>query len=250
VQDRYAGDAGDFLKLGLMRHLAASTNGGGPGLVVGLNWYLAPDEGHNADGKHIAYLRPANRQHASLAACDPELILCLAHVAAGDRSVEALESSGALPHGSPTHAERLDPTWSSTRRLDWHRRALRALAGADVVFTDPDNGLCSVPGKPRLHKYSLLSELVDYARRGQSLIAYQHAGRSLRAELQARQRLDQLATGVGQEPVGAIIARRGSCRFFLVTATAAQRTRLAAAVAGFAVKWSPHAELVVPGPAI
>lgn len=82
MQGRYARDVGDFMKLGLLRHLSASPNAGGTGLTIGLDWYLAPDEAHNADGKYIAYLQPSNRQHAALAACDPDLIRCLARVSA------------------------------------------------------------------------------------------------------------------------------------------------------------------------
>jgi hypothetical protein len=74
MQNRYAGDVGDFMKFGLLRHLAAPPEAGGAGLSVGLNWYLAPDEDHNADGKHIAYLDPSNRQHQSLAACNSDLM--------------------------------------------------------------------------------------------------------------------------------------------------------------------------------
>ncbi len=133
---------GDFIKLGLLRHLAASSDTGGAGLTIGLNWYLEPDEAHNADGKHIAYLQPSNHHHATLAACDPGLIRCLARLVESERSVRALETCGALPGGSPTHSEMLDPTWSSASRRAWHRRALDALRSADVVFADPDNGLC------------------------------------------------------------------------------------------------------------
>jgi hypothetical protein len=107
MQDRYAGDVGDFLKLGLLRHLAAPLEDGGAGLRIGLNWYLAPDEFHNADGKHIAYLKPSNRYHASLAACDQPLIECLARVVETKRSVEALDASGALPPGSLAYSQRL-----------------------------------------------------------------------------------------------------------------------------------------------
>ena len=41
MQNRYAGDIGDYSKLGLLRalHLA--------GFSIGLNWYLTPDETHN-----------------------------------------------------------------------------------------------------------------------------------------------------------------------------------------------------------
>jgi hypothetical protein len=244
VQDRYAGDVGDFMKLGLLRHLAASPGTGGTGLTIGLNWYLVPDEANNADGKHIAYLQPSNRQHATLAACDPELIRCLTRVVEDKRSVRALEMCGALPGGPPSHSEMLDPTWSSAGRRAWHRRALDALGSADVVFTDPDNGLRALVRTPRLHKYALVGELADYARRQQSLVVYHHADRSASAETQARRRLEELARGVDQVPVGAVIARRGSCRFFLVTATDPHVELLSAALTTFATRWAPHAELI------
>lgn len=246
MQDRYAGDVGDFMKLGLLRHLAASPETGGTGLTIGLNWYLAPDEAHNADGKHVAYLQPSNRHHATLAACDPDLIPCLAGVVESERSVRALEICGALPGGSLTHGEMLDPGWSLTGRRAWHHRALDALACADVVFADPDNGLCSLV-RTKLHKYALVTELADYAHRQQSLVVYHHADHSVRAEIQAHRRLEELAQGVDQVPVGAVIARRGSCRFFLVTATESHKKLLAEALTTFATRWAPHAELVSTG---
>jgi hypothetical protein len=238
---------GRLHQAGLIRHLAAPPDVGGTGLRVGLNWYLAPDEAHNQDGKHIAYLQPGNRWHASLAELDPDLMRRLAHVVGGSRTVRALEASGALPVGAPTHAEPLDPVSGRGGRRAWHRRALDALRGADVVLADPDNGLSSKASGPKLHKYALVAELADYAGRGQSLVGYHHADRSRPAETQAVQRLDQLATGVGQVPIGAIIARRGSCRFFLVTAAGAHRELLSAALSSFATRWATHAELVAPG---
>jgi hypothetical protein len=134
---------GDFVKLGLLRHLAAEPVAGGAGLRVGLNWYLAPDEEHNADAKQVAYLAPSNRHHSSLAARDPELIGCLARVVATGRNVEALERSSSLPVGTSTHSERLTQAQDPVSRRGWHRRALNALADADVVLADPDNGLAS-----------------------------------------------------------------------------------------------------------
>ena len=47
MQDRYAGDVGDFGKLGMLRCMEDF------GLKVGINWYLVGDESHNNDGKHI-----------------------------------------------------------------------------------------------------------------------------------------------------------------------------------------------------
>jgi hypothetical protein len=246
VQDRYAGDVGDFVKLGLLRHLAAEPVAGGARLEVGLNWYLAPDEAHNADGKHIAYLAPSSRYHSSLARCDPELIRCLARVVATGRSVEALEQSGALPAGTPTHRERLTRAQDPATRRAWHSRALDSLADVDVVLADPDNGLASSAVTPRLHKYTLVAELADYAHRGQSLIAYQHAGRSASAIAQAHDRLGQLSSAVGQAPAGAIIVHRGSCRFFLVTSTEPHCQQLTDGLRVFVAKWAPHVEFVEP----
>ena len=49
MQNRYAGDIGDFGKLGLLRTLYAA------GFSVGVNWYLNPNltskELNNKDGK-------------------------------------------------------------------------------------------------------------------------------------------------------------------------------------------------------
>jgi hypothetical protein len=195
MQNRYAGDVGDFMELGLLRHLAGSSSDGGAGLSIAVNWYLTPDEGHNADGKHIAYLRPTNRQHYALRACDADLMRCLAHVVADGRSVRALETCRALPAGSLTHHEMLDPILGGAGRRGWHRRALAALADAAVVFVDPDNGIRTASRGSKLHKFALIDELADYAARGQSLVAYHHADRSVDSQTQARRRLHELAAG-------------------------------------------------------
>jgi hypothetical protein len=248
VQNRYAGDVGDFMKLGLLRHLSRSSETGGAGLTVGLNWYLVPDEAHNRDGKHVGYLQRSNAQHASLAACDRDLVVRLSRVVEGERSVRHLERSGALPAQSPTHAELLDPARPAGERYAWHQRALRALTGADVVFTDPDNGVSPSGMAPKRHKYALLGELVDYAHRGQSLVVYQHADRSATVEKQARRRLDELATSLDQLPLAAVIVHRGSCRFFLVTVTEQHYTAMLAALDAFASRWASHVELIIPDP--
>lgn len=243
MQDRYAGDVGDFLKFGLIRALSRPRSAD---VRVGLNWYLAEDESHNGDGKHVGYLRPGARHHASLAACDPQLMAALQGVLdAGTRSVGALNACGVLPGDSPVFSERL-PSGRSAARGAWHERALQATAGADAVCVDPDNGVCFSTAPAKLHKYALPGELRDYAARGQSLIAYQHADRSAPAGRQARGRLDELARAVSQQPVAAIVAHRGSCRFFLITAAEQHREALLRAAVVFAAAWAPHVEIVGP----
>ena len=49
VQNRYAGDIGDYLKLAILRALSR-------GYRLGIAWWLYPDESHNGDGRHIGYL--------------------------------------------------------------------------------------------------------------------------------------------------------------------------------------------------
>lgn len=63
MQDRYAGDIGDFSKLGLLRQLSAC------GMAIGINWYLTPNERHNTDGRYVGYLNDD-----SFRACDDLLI--------------------------------------------------------------------------------------------------------------------------------------------------------------------------------
>jgi hypothetical protein len=244
MQNRYAGDVGDFMKLGLLRHLARPLAAGGAGLSIALNWYLCPDESHNADGKHIAYLCPGNRHHCALRACDPDLMHCLTRVVAGRRSVQALETSGAVPAGSLTHPEMLAPRIGAGRRRSWHRHALDALAGAEVVFADPDNGIRVAARGPVQHKFALIGELADYAARGQSMVAYHHADRSADSRTQAHRWLAELARGVNQEPLAAVIARRGTCRFFLITVDKQHRGQIVAALRSYVDRWVQHAELL------
>jgi hypothetical protein len=169
----------------------------------------------------------------------------LSTVVASIRTVGALEKCGALPPDSLSYSRMLAPVRDLERRRRWHEGALRALAGASVVFVDPDNGLQG-PQDVRLrpHKFAHISELADYAKRGQSLVVYHHADRTAAANLQARRRLLELANGIGQDPIGAVVSHRGSCRFFLIAAAEDHRETLAIAAHAFAQRWAAHVELV------
>jgi hypothetical protein len=88
VQDRYAGDLGDYLKFGLLRSLVPGVPGAS--LRLGVVWYRTMDEVHNADGKHVAYLQPGHRSAAQLSQLDPDLYQRLARmVDSGRRSTAA-----------------------------------------------------------------------------------------------------------------------------------------------------------------
>ncbi len=239
MQDRYAGDLGDFLKLGLLDWLAAS-NGSDPPLSLGVVWYLTDDEAHNDDGKHIAYLDPSHRLARHLRPLAPDLYDRLAEmVGNGDRSVAALERNGVLPPGTRTYAERLSyaslPPGASTARRQlrgqWLSHALDSTLGCDLVFMDPDNGLRPanhpVPKtRTKAVKHAYIDELAPFVQRGQSLVAYHHADRSAPVPKQAEHRLADLASGIAASPLAAVRASRGTTRLFLVVSTDAHRQRL------------------------
>lgn len=241
VQDRYAGDVGDFLKFGLLRALCANCDAP---LRLGVCWYLVPDEFHNADGRHISYLTSTNRHSPSLKACDPDLFQRLGTIVSeGRRNVGALESAGVLPTGTVTYSEHLRPAMTETERHRWHEAALHHLADADLVFADPDNGLQVTLPKRFAEKFTTAGEVADYTNRGQSLILYHHADRTRGGVTgQIQRRMAELHEATSIEPVGGVICRRGSARFFLVLATNAHKAGLTTALGRYAGRWFPHAE--------
>jgi len=238
MQDRYAGDLGDFLKLGLLRWLAAPSDE--TPVRLGVVWFLAPEESHNADGRHVAYLDPTTPAGRALRPLDPDLYDRLAAmVAEGNRSVVGLEARGVLPAGSRTFADRLDlrdlaPS-ARTARVDRRRRWLDAAAAAtadcSLVFFDPDNGVRrsdhSTPShRTRAEKHTYLSELRPFVERGQSVVVYHHADRSAPVPVQAQRRLADLRDELGVEPLAAVRASRGTTRLFLVVPAETHRSLL------------------------
>ena len=235
MQDRYAGDVGDFVKFGLLRMLCGANAGG---LSLGVNWYLAPEESHNADGKHVAYLHREQKHHAALKACDAELLERLAvMVGSGKRSVAALEEVGVLPAGTLTFSQRL----GAMRRHDWHQAALRALERARLVFLDPDNGVRSTARDSKDAKFVFPQEIAAYTARRQSVVVYHHADRSPGGtQAQLPRLLGQLEEATGLPPLGSVIAHRGSRRFFQIIPAPAHVELLRAATSAFIARWSKH----------
>lgn len=165
MQNRYAGDVGDFGKLGLLRQLTSSQ------LDIGVNWYLAPDESHNADGKHIGYITDTRYN-----GCDDSLRNSLKEIVNGQRSISALETMDLVPNAIYYHEVLYSPSRTFSRR-DWHIKSLEVLSSADIVFLDPDNGLLvkSVStGSAKSNKYVISNEIADYFTAGKSVIIYNH----------------------------------------------------------------------------
>ncbi len=229
MQDRYAGDVGDFLKLGLLRWLAAPS----PFLQqhrLGMVWFRGADEHHNADGKHVAYLDPSTRAGQDLRPLDSDLYDRLrGMVAAGNRSVAGLAACGALPTGTLCFDQVLsfadlastDRAARIVRRERWFHEAMVAVDPCSLVFVDPDNGLRrddhSVPSHRNLsEKHTYLSEVGRLLDRGQSVVAYHHADRSEPVAEQAESRMADIQEQLGVEPLAAVRASRGTTRFFMV----------------------------------
>jgi hypothetical protein len=132
MQDRYAGDVGDFVKLGLLRAIS-------PGRRLGVAWYRFPDEGHNGDGRHISYLEHPHEYEA----LDPRLFHHLRDVVSRERSIASLFP---VLEAATSADESLDVAGVAARaRRKWRRRwfsdVLDKLSGCDLVFADPDNGI-------------------------------------------------------------------------------------------------------------
>ncbi len=223
MQNRYAGDVGDFAKIGLLRAVAEG-NDDGPSFRVGMHWYLVPDGGPAGDGRHIAYLEADGPQ--SCRACDPLLHRALRKlVQSGRRTVLGLMSDGVFPHSTQSFHEPLSFVAAArsarlrlAEREAWMARAYAALADCDIIFADPDNGL-EVASTLRTNsagpKYAFFDELSPFLQRGQSLIVYQHVNRRAGALTQAKRRLAEIAIRL---PYGrhafALRFRRFSGRFF------------------------------------
>lgn len=87
MQDRYAGDIGDYMKLAILRRL-------GEGQQLGVLWWLYPDEAHNADGKHVSYLAKPEIWRSR----DPNLFDALKMIVAEKRrNVAALDAAQLFP---------------------------------------------------------------------------------------------------------------------------------------------------------
>ena len=202
MQDRYAGDLGDFGKFGLLRALCQPREGIPISLAV--VWYLNPGEDTGNDGRHTAYLEPTAGNQERFRSCDPGLYDVLAElVRSGDRSVAALRSRGVLPPGTTFFEEPV-----RLPREMWFQRALESAGGQDMVFLDPDNGIRrSAPG---LHpKHAFIEEIARAAAGGQGVAVYQHIHRRGRARDQVQERAEQVEEATGISPVS-VLYHRGS----------------------------------------
>jgi hypothetical protein len=165
MKEQYVGDISDYRKYALLRSLSAA------GLNrVGVCWMLTPSDG-SSDGNKLAYLAQPERYQSF----DLELYDLLARVAAepGRRRLLSIEKSGIIPNASYFNEILPDDQLS---RVAFMERCAGALAHADLIFFDPDNGLevSLAKGRRNSSKYLYLDEVAAFHRSGKSLLIYQH----------------------------------------------------------------------------
>ena len=175
MQDKYVGDFGDFVKYGLLRHLSE-------GKQLGVAWYLYPNE-DGPDGRKLGYLKKPEIWKP----LDKDLFKGLNAIVHGERrSVAALESArllneakfakNALDTNTPPSQWRLRRKW----RADWFTDVAATLRDCDVIFADPDNGLCLDkryrPSRVKYWKRLPLAEALDLSA-GRTAILYHHNSR-------------------------------------------------------------------------
>lgn len=230
VQDRYAGDVGDFGKLALLRTLLR-------GLRLGIGWYRTSGEGEAGnDGRHLGYLD----QPVRFRDFDPALFDALLHyraeVSTGrrQRSIGALEGMGLLPKETRFHSSVCPP--APAARADWAREMVTSLEGTNLVFLDPDNGL---EGARLTPKSAAVRELVALRSVGRALVLYHHQTRRRGGAAAEFEHVAERLQGAGFPAVEALRLKPYSPRFyFLLDASEVLSRRLAA----FASRWGCEVE--------
>ncbi|MBN4059268.1 hypothetical protein JYT22_01290, partial [Endomicrobium sp. AH-315-J14] len=206
MQDRYAGDVGDFGKLALLRQLART------GVRIGVCWYLTSGEGEaNDDGKHTKYVdHPERFRHLDVPLFE-ELRCFLNRIQQGTarRSVADLEGLGMLPRATLFHGEHVPVDQAS--RPTWADEMVHAVSGCGLVFLDPDNGL----GTSKLsHKSVTVEEIALLL--GRPILLYHHQTRMKGGAPAEFKALRSRLLTAGCRRVDAIRLRPYSSRFYLL----------------------------------
>lgn len=195
MKHQYFGDVNDYRKYGLLRALQSGHEGN---LLVA--WMLTTDDG-SSDGGFRKYLQePARWAHY-----DPELFEGL-HSLLGSKatpSVSSMERSGLLPRAAYHSAPVPD---ALRERETWRTDLLRAAAGVDLVFLDPDNGVevrSKPAGRKDSSKYVRWVEVEDLWSAGCSVLIYQHFCREKRQAFAVRL-MAELRARTGAGTVGAL----------------------------------------------
>ncbi len=221
MQDRYAGDVGDFGKFALLRALQ-------PGRSLGVCWYRCSGAGEqNNDGRHVDYLRqPERYRELDSAAFD-----AMARVVGATRSLAALEAAALLP-GARYHG--VEVPRGRAERAAWFEAMRAHVDGCDLVFADMDNGFEWSALTP---KCIARHEVRALLRRGRSLVLYHHQTRRKGGAPEEYRRFAAWLFDAGARHVEAVRLRPYSSRFYLLVDG---DRRLSSALVAFARRWGPE----------
>ena len=165
MQDRYAGDIGDYGKFALLKSVENA------GLRLGVNWYKFKTAGTE---KQVNERYLISEDHNSY---DPELAKKLFAISKSEnRSIKTLQNAKLL---ETEHYYDSD-TPKKSERADWQKKAMEVFSSCDIVFLDPDNGLSVKSVREQSHqstKYTYMDEITDYISRGKNVILYNHRQR-------------------------------------------------------------------------
>ncbi len=191
MQDRYAGDVGDYGKYGLLNEIYKESKGS---VRLGINWfYVTREEKQRGDGRHIGYLKDENKSK-KYAACFPELYDKLKHIVAGRRNIKEIEGGRILPKETAFYSEPIpysstSPFKREVDRENWFRESLSRLNNVDIIFLDPDNGIQTDKVRKTMIKaikYVFRDEIKRYYELGKSLIIYNHRDRKPKSEYDSK----------------------------------------------------------------
>lgn len=240
MQDRYAGDVGDFSKFALGRALIRELGG-----KIGVIWYRFPNESHNNDGRHVLYL-----DRSKWTDCDPELVRRLKTVVQRERSIAQLEAAGILPDDSCFFGEPI----SADGRMGWSRKAwfdrvLKAVEDCSVVIVDPDNGIAGANHRVASKcggKHITHEEISQLAARHECLVIYHHFDRSTSHREQARSKMNLLQSLAPGKSVLGLRYKRISSRAYLIVSDPGRAETVFAATRSLCLPpWDQHFEAAV-----
>lgn len=240
MQDRYAGDLGDFSKFAIVNVLLQELPG-----KVGVIWYRFPNETHNNDGRHTKYVTDSRWKD-----CSPELVSKLREVVDSNlRTISALEHAHCLPESTRYFGEAIhsdgNRSWS---RRDWFRRAMIAVEECQIVVADPDNGIAGIhhaPESSKGGKHITFEEIHALAQSHPCVILYHHFDRSASHVIQAKRLIENLQTIAPGSKVAAIRYRRVSPRAYFIVYAPTLEVQFRRAILKLTTgDWAFHFELI------
>ena len=164
MKDQYAGDITDYIKFAFLRSLMEGNR-----KRLGIAWFHVAGHDGKTDGGHVEYLKDR-----SLEKLDTELFNFLGSIVTHrQRSIAALEGMG-FRSTEPIFHDKAMP--KAAERGEWFAGLVGKMNSADVVFTDPDNGITfTQPSSPKHIYIEELQKLAGWNRR--PVICIQFPGR-------------------------------------------------------------------------